>query len=253
MVQRTRAVLVFLVTLFAIGACGEDDDARNDNAPHAGTGGQAGLAGSGGNAGSGTDATGGSGGSGGSAGSDGTSGGTSDAGSDAPAGTPRPLLPADKAPDFSALKYLEKAGPVTAPVADGWNPTAGIGDVASFTPTYTVAATGGTHTTVQAAVDAAAGDGGTGRVSRLTTRSNTYQVHVRAQTIRKARSVGPEKFDATKDSVTSEYRGSAVLERYIDLTDLRLKSLDFATAAPGTKTLDSYHRIRVLNQKRFDP
>jgi pectinesterase len=163
-VQRTRAVLVFLVTLFAIGACGEDGDAPNDNSPHAGTGGQAGSAGSAGDAGSGRGATGGSGGSGGSAGSGGTSGGASDAGSDAPAGTPRPLLPADKAPDFSVLKYLEKAGPVTAPVADGWNPTAGIGDVASFTPAYTVAATGGTHTTVQAAVDAAAGDGGTGRV-----------------------------------------------------------------------------------------
>jgi pectinesterase len=166
MVQRTRACLVLVgVTLFAIGACSEDDDAPNNN-PTAGTGAQAGSTGSGGDAGSGAGATSGSAGSGGSAGNGGSagSGSTSDAGSDAAIGTPRPLLPADKAPDFTVLKYLDKAGSVTAPVADGWDPTAGIGDVASFTPTYTVAATGGTHTTVQAAVDAAAGDGGTGRV-----------------------------------------------------------------------------------------
>ncbi|RBP41248.1 uncharacterized protein (TIGR02600 family) [Roseimicrobium gellanilyticum] len=89
---------------------------------------------------------------------------------------------------------------------------------------------------------------------RLTTRSNTYQVHVRAQTVRKARSVGPEKVDVTKDSITSEYRGSVVLERYLDLTDPRLKTVDFAAGAPGTKpSLEAYHRVRVLNQKRFDP
>ena len=60
--------------------------------------------------------------------------------------------------------------------------------------------------------------------------------------------------DVTKDSITSEYRGSVVLERYLDLTDPRLKTVDFATGAPGSKpSLDAYHRIRVLNQKRFDP
>jgi uncharacterized protein (TIGR02600 family) len=88
---------------------------------------------------------------------------------------------------------------------------------------------------------------------RLTTRSNTYQVHVRAQTIRKARSTSPEQFDVKKDSITSEYRGSVVLERYLDLTDPQLKTVDFATGVPGSKSLDPYHRIRVLNQKRFNP
>src|SRR5688500_2577761 len=98
MVQRTRAVLVFVgVTLFAVGACGEDDGAQNNNPSRAG---------SSGDAGSGADAASGSAGSSGEAGTGGSSGGTSDAGSDAPVGTPRPLLPADKAPDFSVLKYL---------------------------------------------------------------------------------------------------------------------------------------------------
>ncbi|MGC3963163.1 MAG: pectinesterase family protein [Rhodocyclaceae bacterium] len=50
-------------------------------------------------------------------------------------------------------------------VADNWDPvTNGIGDVSTFVPTYTVAASGGTHTTVQAAVDAATTVGGTARI-----------------------------------------------------------------------------------------
>jgi uncharacterized protein (TIGR02600 family) len=89
---------------------------------------------------------------------------------------------------------------------------------------------------------------------RLTTRSNTFKVHMRAQSIRKARSVDPRRFDGARDTVASEYRGSAVIERYIDLNDPRLKNLDFASGAPDSKpTLDAYHRFRVLNQRTFDP
>ena len=53
---------------------------------------------------------------------------------------------------------------MTALVTDNWDPTAGIGDVTAFTPQYTVAPNGGTHTTVQAAVDAAVAAGGTSRM-----------------------------------------------------------------------------------------
>lgn len=70
---------------------------------------------------------------------------------------------------------------------------------------------------------------------RLTTRSNTFQVHVRSQVVRKARSTDPETFDSTKDSVTAEYRGSAVVERYLDLNQPQLaagSTLDYAGAIP---------------------
>src|SRR6186713_937551 len=111
--SRTRASLVFVgVMLLAIGAC-SDDAAKNNDSPRpdggAGSGGSGGEAASGGTAGTG--------------GSGGTSGSSSDAAIDAPVGTPRPFLPDDRAPEFTLLKYLEKAGPVTAPVADGWDPT----------------------------------------------------------------------------------------------------------------------------------
>jgi len=92
---------------------------------------------------------------------------------------------------------------------------------------------------------------------RLTTRSNTFQIHMRIQTIRKARSADPAQFVTGVDTIGSEYRGSAVIERYLDFNDPALdksKNLDYATGNPLSKpSLDDLHRFRVLSQKRFDP
>ncbi len=132
---------------------------------------QAGSAGSGSSAGSGGVAMGGaSGAAGASAGSAGTAGAA--AGGSAGAGgavattgtAARPELTADAAAGFTVAKYLEKAGPIAAPVADNWDPTAGV-DISTLTPTYRVAATGGTDTTIQAAVDKAVAAGGTARIA----------------------------------------------------------------------------------------
>jgi len=76
----------------------------------------------------------------------------------------RPVLSATAAANYTILAYLSRGGTVTAPTVDNWNPTAGVGDVAGFTPTYTVATSGGTHTTVQAAITAAVGVGGSNRI-----------------------------------------------------------------------------------------
>jgi hypothetical protein len=52
-------------------------------------------------------------------------------------------------------------------------------------------------------------------------------------------------------------RGSAMLERYLDLNDPALdkaKNLDYATGNPLSKpSLDDLHRFRIISQKRFDP
>lgn len=92
---------------------------------------------------------------------------------------------------------------------------------------------------------------------RLTTRSNTYQVHMRVQTIKKARSTDPNKFVVGTDTTGADYRGSAVIERYIDLNDPALqpsKGLDYANSNPTTKpSLETFHRFRIIAQKRFDP
>jgi pectinesterase len=80
-------------------------------------------------------------------------------------GTPtRPQLTSDQAAAYTILQYLERAGAIAALVTDNWNPTAGLGDVGTFSPQFIVAASGGTHTTVQAAVDAAVAAGGTTRI-----------------------------------------------------------------------------------------
>ncbi|WP_433929421.1 pectinesterase family protein [Sorangium cellulosum] len=77
----------------------------------------------------------------------------------------RPQLTGAQAAHHTVLKHLEKAGELASGlVTDSWDPTAGAGDVGGFTPTYTVAASGGTHRTVQSAIDAAVASGGARRV-----------------------------------------------------------------------------------------
>ncbi|HTV20149.1 MAG TPA: hypothetical protein VMG12_15805, partial [Polyangiaceae bacterium] len=76
----------------------------------------------------------------------------------------RPQLAATAAPNFDVLTYLASAGNVTTGlVRDDWDPTAGVGDVSTFTADFRVAASGGTHTTVQAAITAAVSAGGSAR------------------------------------------------------------------------------------------
>ncbi|WP_437925673.1 pectinesterase family protein [Sorangium sp. So ce291] len=134
------------------------------------------MAGSGGSGegGSGGSGEGGSGGSG-----EGGSGGSGEGGSGDggfAAGTEtRPQLTAAQAAHHTILRHLEKAGDIASGlVADSWDPTAGVGDVGGFTPTYSVAASGGTHRTVQSAIDAAVASGGTSRVY-IQVASGTYR------------------------------------------------------------------------------
>jgi uncharacterized protein (TIGR02600 family) len=100
--------------------------------------------------------------------------------------------------------------------------------------------------------------------ARLTTRTNTFRVHVRAQTVKKARSTDAATFDPANDTVTSEYRGSALLERYIDPNDGGGGSLGDSVKIPdyadssgpysGTRPpLDAFFRFRVIESKRFAP
>ncbi|MCE9612462.1 MAG: Verru_Chthon cassette protein A [Chthoniobacter sp.] len=91
---------------------------------------------------------------------------------------------------------------------------------------------------------------------RLTTKSNTYTVHVRVQTLKKASASVPDQWIPARDKVVGEYRGSVLLERYIDLNDPALP--DFAAkfvANPSDSTLniDQYYRMRVVSKKRFAP
>jgi len=91
--------------------------------------------------------------------------------------------------------------------------------------------------------------------NRITTRGNTFRVHMRAQMLRKARSTAVDVFDPTKDAILGEYRGSALIERYIDPTDSSNPIPDYAESANpiALPPLDTFYKFRTLEYKRFSP
>lgn len=95
---------------------------------------------------------------------------------------------------------------------------------------------------------------------KFTTRSNTFRVYFTAQTLRKARSLPPSQVDTRRDTVTSEFRGSALLERYLDFSPagtVALSRFDYGdgTSLTGTgrKSLESFYHYRIIEMKQFSP
>ena len=97
---------------------------------------------------------------------------------------------------------------------------------------------------------------------RLTTKSNTFTVHLRVQVLKKQAGSAPAAWDEARDQVLSEYRGSTSLERYIDPNDPNLP--DFATGIPASGgaalastdprlNMDSYYRFRIVSTRQFQP
>ncbi len=88
--------------------------------------------------------------------------------------------------------------------------------------------------------------------TRLTTKSNTFLVHYRAQVLKQSRRDSDGDYGEWRpemDSVQAEYRGSSMVERYVDPNSDEIP--DFATQKD--KTLDVYYRYRVVNPRRFAP
>ena len=91
---------------------------------------------------------------------------------------------------------------------------------------------------------------------RLTTKSNTYRIHYRVQTIRKARSTDPETFVPDGDALVGEDRGSVLIERYInpnrdDIPNYAKEVHDTGSLPP--RTLDQLYEYRIVNERRFAP
>ncbi|MEQ1851974.1 MAG: Verru_Chthon cassette protein A, partial [Chthoniobacteraceae bacterium] len=99
---------------------------------------------------------------------------------------------------------------------------------------------------------------------RITTKSNTYTVHYRVQTLRQRAFTGESSradahyrtFDQSRDTVLSEVRGSATIERYLDPEDPRFQK----TYQPAkdqidveTQSLEDAYRFRIISNKRFSP
>ncbi|MDF1755922.1 MAG: Verru_Chthon cassette protein A [Verrucomicrobiales bacterium] len=90
---------------------------------------------------------------------------------------------------------------------------------------------------------------------RTTTKSNVFKVHYRGQVLKQGRrdtSSEYEKWDNELDSVVGEYRGSSIVERYLNPNDPNIP--DYATATPGTADpIGDFYRFRVANTTRFAP
>ncbi len=89
---------------------------------------------------------------------------------------------------------------------------------------------------------------------RLTTKSNTYTVHVRVQSLKKSVGTPHDLWVGGKDQVMAEYRGASTIERYIDVNDKNLP--DFARLVAGNPNskelnIDRHYRFRVVNRTQF--
>lgn len=90
--------------------------------------------------------------------------------------------------------------------------------------------------------------------ARVTTKSNSFKVHYRAQVVKKAFDTDAGKWDPNRDTVVAEYRGSSIVERYVEPNDPEIP--DYATRFSGlgsVPTIDEFYKMRVVNPTRFAP
>lgn len=89
---------------------------------------------------------------------------------------------------------------------------------------------------------------------RLTTKSNTYTVHFRTQTLKKTPTSTQGIWTEGKDVITGEYRGSTTIERFIDANNTAIP--DYAgnpTTISTQPTLDKFYKWRVVENRQFAP
>ncbi|MCX6970536.1 MAG: Verru_Chthon cassette protein A [Verrucomicrobia bacterium] len=88
-------------------------------------------------------------------------------------------------------------------------------------------------------------------VPRLTARSNTFTVHVTAQSL--APGPGVVGWREGRGRVTAEWRGAISVERYVDPNDSRFTGPSAPNFLSGTQPVGPYYRFRVLGTRRFNP
>jgi uncharacterized protein (TIGR02600 family) len=100
--------------------------------------------------------------------------------------------------------------------------------------------------------------------SRITTKSNTYTIHYRVQTLRQRPYTGPaggegayyRTWDESRDQVLSEFRGHTTIERYLDPEDPRFQpnySPQEDRINAEQDSLERAYRFRIIYNKRFSP
>lgn len=95
---------------------------------------------------------------------------------------------------------------------------------------------------------------------RITTKSNTYTVHVKVQTLRQLPHVKATDYatwNEGKDAVIGEYRGSYTIERYVQPDDPRIGTGTnpdgTAQTNPDSQSVEPLYRFRTVITKKFSP
>lgn len=99
---------------------------------------------------------------------------------------------------------------------------------------------------------------------KVTTRSNTFRVYFLAQAVKKAKSVKADEVDLSKDTVTGEYRGTALIDRFLDFSSVERAgstATPFPDYADGTSvfntsakpSMETLYHYRILEMKQFSP
>jgi uncharacterized protein (TIGR02600 family) len=97
---------------------------------------------------------------------------------------------------------------------------------------------------------------------KVTTKSNSYTVYYRVQSLKKPTSVAVDQWNENLGAVTGEYRGSTTIERFIDPNEKNSAGTvlipDVATTlpnpiTPSTPNLEGYYKWRVVENHQFAP
>jgi hypothetical protein len=86
--------------------------------------------------------------------------------------------------------------------------------------------------------------------SRITTKSNSFTVYYRVQTLKNPPTSAAASWTEGQGAILGDYRGSTTLERYIDPND---KTIPDYTADITAANLESHYKWRVVENNRFSP
>ena len=87
----------------------------------------------------------------------------------------------------------------------------------------------------------------------VTTKSNTFTVHVIAQVLKSPSSTPAGQFVERADAAKAEWQGSFLIERQLSSTDKRLVDYASRAATDPKLTAEPLHKIRILQTRRFNP
>ncbi len=93
----------------------------------------------------------------------------------------------------------------------------------------------------------------TNLLGRLTTKSNTYTVHYRVQSLKKSSATAAGQWDESRDKITGEFRGSTTIERYINPNDKTIPSYGNSLTPLDEEPLSNFYKWRVVNTRQFAP